>query len=222
MKTIVIFPGSFKPPHKGHFKVVSTLVHKESVDLLYIIISNKPRPLLVKYLDLAKKPSSNIEQLTTELKHKYVTKKNALKVLKEEICSPKIECITANQSYEIWQLYIHTLPEKYQNKIKLRISVEPSPILTTLNIIKRLSTKIDYEVILIKSDKDQSNSRFKSIEDKLSRKNLVIKEEIIPNFKTLNSRNFRAAIEQKNKKDIDMFIPPKVNKEAIYKILNIK
>ena len=41
MIKIAFFPGSFKPPHVGHFTIVKELLQK--VDRLYIFISGKPR-----------------------------------------------------------------------------------------------------------------------------------------------------------------------------------
>ncbi len=41
MIKIAFFPGSFKPPHVGHFTIVKELLQK--VDRLYIFISAKPR-----------------------------------------------------------------------------------------------------------------------------------------------------------------------------------
>jgi len=40
-KTIAIFPGAFKPPHKGHFEVVKKLLGK--ADQVVVLISPKER-----------------------------------------------------------------------------------------------------------------------------------------------------------------------------------
>lgn len=45
MKTAII-PGSFKPPHYGHYMLVKKLLDDKSIDKIYIIISSKPRHLL--------------------------------------------------------------------------------------------------------------------------------------------------------------------------------
>ena len=44
MKTAII-PGSFKPPHYGHYMLVKKLLDDKSIDKIYIIISSKPRYL---------------------------------------------------------------------------------------------------------------------------------------------------------------------------------
>jgi cytidyltransferase-like protein len=40
-KKIAFFPGSFKPPHEGHFDIVKKLLKNQ--DKIYIIISSKTR-----------------------------------------------------------------------------------------------------------------------------------------------------------------------------------
>ncbi len=42
-QTIAIFPGAFKPPHKGHFNVVQQLVDRSDVSEVQIIVSTKDR-----------------------------------------------------------------------------------------------------------------------------------------------------------------------------------
>lgn len=38
-KTVVLLPGSFKPPHKGHFNLIKQLSEKEGVDKVIVLIS---------------------------------------------------------------------------------------------------------------------------------------------------------------------------------------
>lgn len=40
---IAIYPGAFKPPHKGHFLVVKTLVNRPDIDKIIVAISSKER-----------------------------------------------------------------------------------------------------------------------------------------------------------------------------------
>jgi nicotinamide mononucleotide adenylyltransferase len=40
---IAIFPGSFKPPHYGHYTLVDKLLQDKTIDKVYIIISPIPR-----------------------------------------------------------------------------------------------------------------------------------------------------------------------------------
>jgi hypothetical protein len=43
LDNIAIFPGGFKPPHKGHFEAAAYLSNQRGVDQVYVIISPKPR-----------------------------------------------------------------------------------------------------------------------------------------------------------------------------------
>ncbi len=40
---IIYFPGSFKPPHRGHFSIVQKLISSRSIEKIHIIISKKSR-----------------------------------------------------------------------------------------------------------------------------------------------------------------------------------
>jgi hypothetical protein len=41
--TIALYPGAFKPPHKGHFDVVQKLLERPDIDEVIILVSSKPR-----------------------------------------------------------------------------------------------------------------------------------------------------------------------------------
>jgi phosphopantetheine adenylyltransferase len=43
---LALFPGSFKPPHRGHYLLLKKLIDDKSIDKIYIIISPKPRYLI--------------------------------------------------------------------------------------------------------------------------------------------------------------------------------
>ena len=43
LDNIAIFPGGFKPPHKGHFEAAAYLSNQRGVDQVYVIISPKSR-----------------------------------------------------------------------------------------------------------------------------------------------------------------------------------
>jgi hypothetical protein len=40
---IVYFPGAFKPPHRGHFSIVETLLKNKKITKIHILISKKSR-----------------------------------------------------------------------------------------------------------------------------------------------------------------------------------
>ena len=39
----LIFPGSFKPPHVGHFKIIEKYSKDKTIDKIFIFISKVPR-----------------------------------------------------------------------------------------------------------------------------------------------------------------------------------
>jgi Cytidylyltransferase-like len=41
--SVYFFPGSFKPPHAGHFYMIESILKKDPKARIYIVISKKPR-----------------------------------------------------------------------------------------------------------------------------------------------------------------------------------
>tara|TARA_R100000008_G_scaffold79870_1_gene61875 strand:- start:223 stop:3117 length:2895 start_codon:yes stop_codon:yes gene_type:complete len=67
-KTIALFPGSFKPPHKGHLSVISAVAQRDTVDEIKVIISAPGK----------------------EVRSPKITPEKAKKVFEEYILSAKI------------------------------------------------------------------------------------------------------------------------------------
>jgi len=102
-----------------------------------------------------------------------------------------------------------------QEKIKVTISNQPSPIMFAFLIAKNL--KKDDELLLLKAEKDEGNRRFSMFE------NLDVKREeiLIPTFKDFNSWQMRRAIADKNWKEVEEFFPEKLTKEERKKLLEL-
>lgn len=93
-----IFPGSFKPPHKGHIKLLINIIKREKKVKndnfkIIIIISNKERKL-----NKNSKKSINANQslkifkiYVNELNKRFKLKKNNIKVLISEKKSPILD-----------------------------------------------------------------------------------------------------------------------------------
>lgn len=174
MKKIAIIPGSFKPPHWGHFTLIKELLKDKSIDKIYIIISPKSRNLI--------KNNKNSGE------------------------------ISAIQSEKIWKIYLDELiSSSNRSRIGLMISRLPSPLNMAFAIAKGL--KKGDELILIKSDKNTSNTRFDMFK-KLGN-GIKIKEWILKTFKNLNSTNMRKTIYEKNKQEFMKFLPPKLSKKNV-------
>jgi len=209
---VAIFPGSFKPPHSGHLKVIETSMKKYKPDKFYIIISNKPRLLIVPYeLKLAQFSEKELENIAKKYKLKEPTKKAIEEAAKEG----KIPAINAQETLTFWKTYLETLPKEMQEKIKVTISNQPSPIMFAFLIAKNL--KKDDELLLLKAEKDEGNRRFSMFE------NLDVKREeiLIPTFKDFNSWQMRKAIADKKWKEVEEFFPEKLKKEERKKLLEL-
>ena len=190
MKTAII-PGSFKPPHYGHYMLVKKLLDDKSIDKIYIIISSKPRYI-------------SADDKKTKDKTKDKTKE-----------------ITAEESEKIWKIYYGKEFNKPTGKRRLYMMVSPmsSPIqmayAITAGIAKKAGKKD--EVILVKSSKDDGNKRFEMFKNL----GVKTKIWSLPQFETLSSTNMRRTIYEGNKKNFMKFLPPKlssIEKNKIWKI----
>ena len=206
-KKILLFPGSFKPPHYGHFLVVEKLL--KDFDEIYIIISNKPRPLDKKYKNFKNK---SIKEMNKILKTNFESKEDAIKKYEKLIKDKKIGVITGEMSKLIWEIYITYLNT---TKIKLILSKAPSPVMVAMAIYQKNKKKDN--ITMIKSDKNINNKRFKNC-------NKDCHKLIIGSFHDLNSTNAREEIYLNKKSKFYKFLPPVLNnsdKNKIWNIVNI-
>ena len=204
---ILLFPGSFKPPHYGHFLVVEKLI--KDYDEVFIIISAKPRALDKRFRKIEYKSLSEINSL---LNMRAKTKEIALKKYNKMIKDGKIPSIKSEVSKEIWEIYKKYLPNG-EKKLKIIATTAKSPLLVAFAIYEKKKDKNN--ITMIKSDKDISNKRFKNCD-----KNC--KELIMKGFHDLNSSNAREEIRLDNKKKFYKFLPPKLSnndKNKIWKLL---
>lgn len=124
--------------------------------------------------------------------------------------------ITAKTSYDIWKLYISTLPINLQNKIKIIIANQPSPILFGYVLVKNKIKPTD-TLLLLKSQKDEKNKRFSMFDNLDCKKNIIV----IPTFKKFNSTSIRELISLKKWKQIEEYIPKKVQSQTIDILKNL-
>ena len=201
---MIFYPGSFKPPHKGHFNNLKYLLKKFKNEKILIIISKKERPLNPNFYQLEKKSSKDIKELCIKYKINYTTKIDTIKKLKDYYLKKK-EYISFKDSEKIWKVYIKKLLNSNdQKRVKLMISYLNSPILTINSLLKQKSYD---NVYLVKSSKNSLNKRFNSFNNK------KIKVIIIPEIKNINSKDFRENIYKK--KNINNYLPNGINKKNI-------
>lgn len=198
---MIFYPGSFKPPHKGHFNNLLYLLKKYPHEKITIIISNKPRPLNIDFYNIDYKSSEEIKNICIKYNIPYTTKVNTIKVLKKYYLD-KGEYIDAKMSEKIWKLYINKLLNKKDiNRVKIITSYLNSPILTIMSLIKRGKYK---KVYLVKSSKNSENKRFNSING-----NIII----IPKTNNIDSKNMRYSMYKK--KSIKKYLPNSINQKNI-------
>lgn len=210
----LIFPGSFKPPHIGHFKVIEKYSRDKSIDKIYIFISKIPR-LIIPPFD-KKLQQFNKKELSIIYKEFFKGKIVLKDRIYEEVNSGRVPGINLEDSYFIWNEFIKLL--KNSSKIKVFKSRLPSPIMFSFVVINKIIKKND-ELILVKSDKNSSNKRFSMF---YQLKNIKLTEVSIPKFKKFNSSEMRKVIYEKNKREFLKFLPERLDnkvKNKIWKLL---
>lgn len=218
---IAVFPGSFKPPHSGHFSIIKNLLKNKDIKQIIILISQKPRPLNNKLRDVKTVKEAR------ELTKKYIKNTNKLslqeikKKINELLREDKIPSITQEESYEIWKLYLELLPKKKREKIKIMKSRAKSPVQNGYVIkLGKDEIKKGNKIIFIKSAKNAGNKRFGFYDMVLGKDNVEYLE--IPEFKNLSSTNMRDLIKNKKYNELKKFLPKEILIGKIKKILNLR
>ena len=218
---IAIFPGSFKPPHSGHFSIIKNLLKNKDIKQIVILISQKSRPINNKLRDIKTVKEAR------ELIKKFIKNTNKLslqeikKKINELMKEGKIPSITQDESYEIWKLYIDLLSKNKRKKIKIMKSRAKSPVQNG-NVIKlgKDEIKKGNKIIFIKSIKNTGNKRFGFYNMVLGKDNVEYLE--IPEFKNLSSTNMRDLIWEKKYGELKKFLPKENLIGKIKKILKLK
>jgi cytidyltransferase-like protein len=222
---IIIIPGSFKPPHKGHLSIIKKLLKKKSTYKIIIIISNKQRPLNENFLYLENQSKEKLQKNLINYFPKFTNKimsfnkKELIKYIKELIINNKLPSINAYQSLYIWKIYIQYLKNKYKNKnfpkIELKIALNKNIILETNKVILNSFKEKPSKIILVKSLKNKLNKRFDFLEKKYKK---YILTSIFSNIKNVNATTMRKYILENNKKKFLYFLPNDLEKKYKNKI----
>jgi len=114
LDNIAVFPGGFKPPHKGHFEAAVYLSKQRGVDQVYVIISPKPRA--------------------------------------EHDFDSMIE-VNAEQSKELWDLYVAANQEEIGAPIITIIGKTITPVTDAYEFMKKMNP--GQTVTFAKGSKDQ-------------------------------------------------------------------
>lgn len=236
---IIILPGSFKPPHKGHLSLIENIIKKclkkKEKCKIIIIISKKSRALDNRFQyfeNLTKNELQNalINHFPKKKKNiNKLTKTNVLKLIREYIEKNKLKTVNAEQSLKVWKIYLKLLKEKYNKKNNFKNNKFPEIILKiadTNNVIQE-TTKIMLQslrnkpkkIFLMKSNKNKNNKRFDFM---LKRFGKYIEEVLFPNIKDIDAKNMRKAIMENDYNKFEKYLPDGLkdsDKKKIWKIL---
>ena len=234
MSNITIIPGSYKPPHKGHLSLIEKLIKKNNNIKIIIIISKKPRSLDENFLYMEKK--SKIDLQNTLIKYfpkekdeiLLLNKKDIIIKINKLINDGLLKSVNDNQSYKIWNIYLKYLQKKYSGKNYIKINFpkiifrkcENNNIISETNkVILELFRKENAKnIILMKSAKDESNSRFKLLEERYSK---YIKTQLFPNIKDIDATGMRTCILYDDKQKFIKYLPKDLEENEINKIWKI-
>ena len=226
MSNITIIPGSYKPPHKGHLSLIEKLIKKNNNNKIIIIISKKPRSLDKNFLYMEKKSKTELQN--TLVKY-FPTEKDEILLLNKKDIIIKInklinegllKSVNDNQSYKIWNIYLKYLQKKYNNinfpKIILR-KCETNNVISETNkvILELFRSEKAKNIILMKSAKDECNTRFKLLEERYSK---YIKTQLFPNIKDIDATGMRTSILNNDKQSFIKYLPKDLEDKEINKI----
>lgn len=225
---IAIFPGSFKPPHKGHFDLIEKMLLDNKFDKIILFISFTPRPLDPSLYEPSSLHTEDLYKILLNYDQSIqsvLTKKEYLQIYKKLIKENKIPYVNAEQSILIWKIYRDYLLNKYKDKkipeLDLKISYAPSPILSTATLVKKLVNKEQIKqtnIHLLKSYKNRKNQRFDIVKKDYPKVKVNIIKSKDPN---IHSKIFRKAILDKDKKIIKEYLPKELSNYQINKIIKI-
>ena len=231
---ITIIPGSYKPPHKGHLSLIEKLIKKNNNTKIIIIISKKPRSLDKNFLYVEKKSKLELQDALIKyfpLQNEEIlslTKRDIIVKINKLIYDGILKSVNEDQSYKIWNIYLKYLQEKYSDKKYFKINFpkiifrkcESNNIISETNkVILELFRKDNAKnIILMKSAKDASNSRFKLLEERYSK---YIKTQLFPNIKDIDATGMRTSILNNDKTKFIKYLPEDLEEKKINKIWKI-
>ena len=228
MNTIIIIPGSYKPPHKGHLSMIQKLI-KKKVSRIIVIISKKSRPLDSRFLNMNQKSKIDLQNALIEYLPNekeiiiLLSKDKLIKKINELINNQYLKSINCYQSLKIWNIYLKYLKNKYANKnyfpeIIFRISQNNNIMIEANRVVLESFKDKPKSIILMKSAKNKENSRFQFLEERYKK---YIETDLFPNIKDIDATGMRNSILENNKLAFIKYLPKNLNLKDINKIWNI-
>ena len=227
MNNIIIIPGSFKPPHKGHLSLIERLIEQNNSSKIIVIISKKMRPLDKRFSPYI---TISTEELRSALIEYFPLNKNQIEKLnkgeiKKEINrlleNKKLKSITYKESLLIWNIYLKYLKKKYDSIPIPEIIFHVAPTNNIIQETTKVMLKMFQEhkkIILMKSAKNKDNKRFDFIEKRFGK---YIKIKLFPNIKNIDATDMRVSILKNDYEKFEMYLPDDLktsDKKKIWKI----
>jgi len=191
MKGIVLFPGAFKPPTKGHFDAVKSLATNT-----------------YKIAAYDKTDSGNIDKdsLRAEEPDKEVT---GVKVF---IGSQSRDGITAEISEKIWSIYSKHLPSNVEV-----INTNSDPVRYAINYAKKRPKDNFFPVVGIRDESDFKDlgrlGAYKNLENTYSLRYFAPEE--------IRATNLRKAIKVNNMIEVEKHLPSELSDLEIEQVSNL-
>lgn len=175
-KRIALFPGKFKPPHRGHLEYVNKIAQRSDVDEVIILISPVDYPE-----------------------------------------------VSNRQSLDIWNEYL----ENAAPNITAKIADYRSPVQAVYEFVAdNKNVKEGDTVLLIKSSKDEGDTRFDRAQSYAERHNPGVNVEDIEEDPiesrsgvVYSARDMRRAIATGDRDMFISYLPPNVNADVIWDTL---
>jgi len=176
-KRIALFPGKFKPPHKGHYEFVNQVAKRPDVDKVMVLIS----------------PVDKTE-------------------------------VSAEESLEIWSKFLSS-PDASPN-ISVDIADYRSPVTTVYEFLADpVKSGPKDTILLIKSSKDEGDTRFQNAKTYAERHNPEVSIEEIEEDPVTSStgvvfsaEDLREFITANKKEEFLSYMPDSVDGEEIWRI----
>ena len=190
---IALYPGAFKPPHKGHFEVVKSLLNGSHRGKVYNIDNYEKAGL-----GALQGSGDKIEPISKVVIF---------------ISSGVRNGITKEESMNVWNIY-----SKYLKGIEI-VDGESNPMLVAKEYAKNNSNENFYAITGIRSKEDLID--LKRVTTFKNRKN--VKGLVIPSGANSNVRatNFRKALLSGNLDQVKDFFPKELSREDILKIMKM-
>jgi phosphopantetheine adenylyltransferase len=190
---IALYPGAFKPPHRGHFEVVKSLLNGNHGGKVYDIDS------------YASAGSSVLKGESDELK--------SINKVVIFISGGVRNGISLEESMKVWNIY-----SKYLGDIEI-VDGGSNPMITAKDYAKANQEKNFYAITGIRSEEDLVDlKRVTTFKNRENVEGLVIPAS--PNA-NVRATDFRKALLSGNLDQVTDFFPKEVSREDILKIMKM-